>query len=193
MNDTQKVGEALDAYFEKYGLGKDGGLDKPWGKVKVGSFYIPIPNPESRKRALVFHDIHHLVTGYSAEWKGEFSISAWEIGSGCNDYYAAWVLDLGLMALGIWIYPKMVFKEFVRGLRSRNLYHYLLTPQQAKQMTIAELRSFLEIKSPGNENPTTKEKIAFVKWWFISWVFSFVFFLLPLPLIGFAVWHLTSH
>ncbi len=188
----QKVGEALEAYFETYGLGKDGGLDKPWGKVKVGNFYIPIPNPDSRKRALVFHDMHHLVTGYSAEWDGEFGISGWEIGSGCNDYYAAWVLDMGLFALGIWVRPKIVFNAFVRGMRSKNLYHYLLTPQEAKQKTISELRDFLEIKTPGCENPTTKEKVSFAKWWLISWVFSFTFFLLPLPLIGFAVWWFTT-
>lgn len=190
-NEHQLVGQALDAYFEKYGLGKDGGLDKPWGKVKVGKFYIPIPNPDSRKRALVFHDIHHLVTGYSAEWEGEFSISAWEIASGCHNFYAAWVLDLGGMALGIWIYPKTVFNAFVRGLRSRNLYHSFLTPLEAKQKTIAELRTFLQLKNPGYENPTRYEKFSFVKWWFISWAFSFLFFLMPLfSLIGFVVWWL---
>jgi hypothetical protein len=192
-NDHQLVGEALDAYFEKYGLGKDGGLDKPWGKVKVGNFYIPIPNPDSRKRALVFHDIHHLATGYTAEWQGEAAIAGWEVGSGCNDFYAAWVLDLGLMALGIWIFPKTVFNAFVRGLRSRNLYHYLLRPQEAKQKTIAELRTFLHLTETGYETPTTKEKIEFVKWWIISWVFSFVFFLLPLfSLIGLAWWWLVK-
>lgn len=190
INDQQLVGEALESYFEKYGLGKNGGLDKPWGKVKVGSIYIPIPNPDSRKRALVFHDMHHLVTGYSAEWDGEFAISGWEIGSGCNDYYAAWVLDFGLFALGIWVRPKIVFNAFVRGMRSKNLYHYLLTPHEAKQKTIAQLRDFLIIKSPGYENPTSKEKMAFIKYWIISWIFSFVFFLLPFPLLVFAVWQM---
>ena len=186
-NDQQKVGEALEEYFEKYGLGKDGGLDKLWGKVKVGNFYFPIPNPDSRKRALVCHDIHHLVTGYSAEWIGEFRISAWEVGSGCTDFYAAWVLDLGLMALGIWIYPKVVFKAFVRGKRSKNLYHCLLKPEEAKQMTIAQLRDFLTIPAVDYENSTADEKLAFVKWWAISWVFSFVFFLLPLALLVFGI------
>lgn len=191
-NDQQTIGKALETYFEKYGLGKDGGLDKSWGKVKVGSIYIPIPNPASRKRALVFHDMHHLVTGYSAEWDGEFAISGWEIGSGCNDYYAAWVLDFGLFALGIWVRPKIVFNAFVRGMRSKNLYHYLLTPHEAKQKTIAELRDFLNIKSPGYEDPTTKEKLEFVKFWIISWVFSFVFFLLPLPLLVYTIWSLAN-
>ncbi len=186
---SETVGEALEAYFIKYGLGKDGGLDKAWGKVKVGNFYFPIPNPESRKRALVFHDMHHLVTGYSAEWDGEFAISGWEIGSGCTDYYAAWALDMGLFALGIWVRPKIVFNAFVRGMRSKNLYHYLLTPQEAKEKTIAELRDFLEIKSPGFENPSSNEKFQFAKWWIISWVFSFVFYLLPLPLFAFLLWH----
>jgi len=188
MNNQQNIGEELEAYFEKYGLGKDGGLNEDWAKIKVGSFYIPMPNPPSRKRALVFHDIHHLVTGYSGEWQGEAAIGAWEVGSGCNDYYAAWVLDLGLMALGIWIYPKTVFNAFVRGLRSRNLYHYLFTGEEAKKMTVTELRKQLEIKEPGYENPTLKEKLIFFEWWIISWVFSFVFFLLPLPLLGFVVW-----
>jgi hypothetical protein len=95
------------------------------------------------------------------------------------------VLDMGLFALGIWIYPKNAFNGFVRGRRSKNLYHYLLTQEEAKKMSVPELREFLEIKDQGYENPTLKEKAGFVKWWAISWVFSFVFFLLPLPLIGF--------
>lgn len=184
----QTVGQALEAYFETYGLGKDGGLDKKWAKIKVGKFYIPLPNTAERKRALVFHDIHHLVTGYTAEWKGETSIGAWEVGSGCNDYYAAWALNLGLMALGIWIYPKEVFRAFIRGRRSRNLYHYLLTADEAKKMNIAELRAFLAIPEKGFENPATNEKMAFVKWWLVSWIFSFVFYLLPLPLLLFLFW-----
>lgn len=192
LEKQQTVGEALEAYFEAYGLGKDGGLSKSWAKVKVGKFYFPIPNPDARKRALVFHDIHHLVTGYSAEWKGEFSVAAWEIASGCTDFVVAWILDLGVMALGIWIYPKTVFNSFVRGLRSKNLYHYLLTLEEARSKTIPELRAFLDITETGYENPTLKEKLEFVKWWIISWIFSFVFFLLPLPLVVYIIWNLIN-
>ena len=189
MNNTQNVGEALEAYFETYGLGKDGGLDNAWGKLKMGNVYIPFPNPHSRKRALIFHDIHHLATGYKADWEGEASIAAWEIGSGCKDFYAAWVLDLGGMALGIWIYPKQVFKAFVRGLRSRNLYTNRMTQAEAKNLSIAQLREHLELTETGFENPTTNEKLSFAFWWLFSWAFSSVFYLLPLPLLIFLVWH----
>jgi ubiquinone biosynthesis protein Coq4 len=36
------------------------------------------------------HDLHHLVTGYPTDWKGELEISAWEIAGSCRGYVAAW-------------------------------------------------------------------------------------------------------
>src|SRR5690348_13588744 len=104
----QVVKEAMETYFREHNLGEDGGLNKMWAKIKVGPIYIPLLNIPARRKALVFHDIHHIVTGYAGDWRGEVSISSWEISTGCGKYWVAWVLDLGAIAIGLFIYPKSV-------------------------------------------------------------------------------------
>ena len=98
---TQTVKQSLQSYFQKENLGEDGGLSKSWGKIKVWRIYIPIPNIKARKKVLVMHDIHHIVTGYDGNWQGEVSIGAWEVASGCGEYWVAWYLNLAAMGVGL--------------------------------------------------------------------------------------------
>jgi hypothetical protein len=114
--------QARTEYFEVNGFGEDGGYSKPTVTVTVFGLPISIPNTEARKRAVVFHDMHHVLTGYRTNNLGEAEISAWELGSGCRDYGAAWVLNtLGLL-LGVFNRPNRVFRAFVRGRQTANLY-----------------------------------------------------------------------
>src|SRR5665213_2057181 len=104
------IQEALAAFFEKNQLGPDGGANDDWAKIKLGKFYIPFPNSPARKKAVVFHDVHHIVTGYKTDWKGEAEIGAWEVSSGCGSYRAAWLFDFGIFALGVFLFPIAVFR-----------------------------------------------------------------------------------
>lgn len=165
------VREALDEYFRKFGLGKDGGLNKKWAKLKVGPLYIPFPNTKARRKALVYHDIHHLITGYSGEWKGEASISAWEIASGCGNFYAAWFLDIGGLCIGIILFPSSTYNAFIRGSRSKNLYHEKYTVEEAKDKLVNELKT--EMLPAQNPTATIKEKLIFTGWAFLSLFLSF--------------------
>ena len=63
-----------------------------------------------------------MVTGYGTGWTGESEISAWEIATNCRDFVAAWVLNLGAMWLGLFFAPGAVWRAFVRGRQSMNLY-----------------------------------------------------------------------
>ena len=69
-----------------------------------------------------FHDLHHVLTGYDTDFSGELEISAWEIGAGCKRYAAAWGLNLGGVAAGLFTCGSRVFASFVRGRRSATLY-----------------------------------------------------------------------
>ncbi len=69
----------------------------------------------------MFHDIHHIVTGYESDWQGEAEIAAWEVSTGCGEYGAAWFLDLGGIAMGLLFFPRKTFRAFIRGRRTTNL------------------------------------------------------------------------
>ncbi len=114
--------DARTAYFEANGFGEDGGYNKATVTVTVLGIPVSIPNTEGRKRAVVFHDMHHLVTGYATTNLGEAEIGAWELGSGCWDVRAAWVLNTGSLVLGVFTNPARLFRAFVRGRQSENLY-----------------------------------------------------------------------
>lgn len=114
--------EARTAYFEANGFGEDGGYSKPTVTVYLFGLPVSFPNTQARKRAVVFHDMHHVVTGYATNNLGEAEIGAWELGSGCTSYRAALVLNTLSLTLGVFKSPARLFRAFVRGRRSQNLY-----------------------------------------------------------------------
>ncbi len=114
--------EARAAYFEANGFGDDGGYSKSTVTIYLFGLPIVFPNTAGRKKAVVFHDMHHLVTGYATNNVGEAEIGAWELGSGCTQVRAALVLNTGSLLLGVFRSPLRVFRAFVRGRQSSNLY-----------------------------------------------------------------------
>jgi hypothetical protein len=114
--------EARTEFFRRSGFPLDGGYEARWVKLPVGPLTLLFPNVESRRRAVRFHDLHHVLTGYRTDWTGEAEISAWEVSSGCGAHYTGWMLDLGTMGLGLFIAPRRTFNAFIRGHGSRNLY-----------------------------------------------------------------------
>lgn len=114
--------DALRVYFDANGFGPDGGYAAAWVDLKLGPLPIPFPNSDARRRAVRFHDLHHIATGYQTNYAGEFEISAWEIATGCRDFVAAWQLNLAGMLGGILTYPKRTFRAFIRGRHTKNFY-----------------------------------------------------------------------
>ena len=90
--------EARRRYFEANGFGTNGNYDDAWVDFKLGPLPFPFPNTAGRVKAVRYHDLHHVVTGYATDIAGEFEISAWEIAAGCKGFAAAWVLNLGGIA-----------------------------------------------------------------------------------------------
>jgi hypothetical protein len=120
--DKLSLQEARDRYFQDNGFGADGGYADDWVDLKIAGIPTPFPNTALRKRAVPFHDLHHIVTGYGTDFPGECEVSAWEIGAGCKREVVAWQLDLGLTFLGAVIAPRRTFAAFVRGRRGRSFY-----------------------------------------------------------------------
>jgi len=114
--------DARHRYFADNGFGPSGGYDDAWVDFKLGPVPFPFPNTAPRVRAVRLHDLHHILTGYATDLCGELEISAWELGAGCAGMLAAWQLNLGGLALGLFLVPRRTFRAFVRGRRCRTLY-----------------------------------------------------------------------
>jgi hypothetical protein len=116
------LAEARRIYFEANGFGPNGGYDEAWVDFKLGPIPFPFPNTAGRVRAVKFHDLHHLVTGYDTNLIGELEIGAWEVGSGCADMLAAWQLNLQSLGTGALFAPRRTWRAFMSGRRSKNFY-----------------------------------------------------------------------
>jgi hypothetical protein len=118
----QTLREARTRYFQVNQFGDNGGYDDAWVDFKLGPIPMPFPNTAARVRAVRYHDLHHVLTGYDTNTIGEFEISAWEIAAGCKGYIAAWQLNLGGMLAGMFISPSRIWRAFLRGRHSHTLY-----------------------------------------------------------------------
>ena len=157
--------DARARYFRDNDFGDDGGYAKKWVKLQLGPLPFAFPNSAARVRAVKYHDLHHVVTGYATDVAGEAEIGAWEIGSGCAGFVAAWILNLYAMVLGFGSgNAAAVWRAFLRGRRTRNLYRtgyddtLLDTPLAAAR---AQLGLDASIAA---ERATLAERAAFAGW-----------------------------
>lgn len=155
------VRDGRTQYFRINKLG-DGGYTDRWIRFKVGPLPLFLPNTQARIRAVRFHDIHHVLTEYSTSWSGEAEISAWEIASDCAHHYAAWFLNLQVLAVGLLLNPAAVYRAFIRGRHCTNLYRAELN-EAMFSTPIGELRhrlglTTLPARARGND------RLAFVGW-----------------------------
>ena len=117
------VREARARYFADNAFGEDGGYGASWVTLfQLGPLPLGFPNSPSRVRAVRYHDLHHLVTGYDTDMSGEAEISAFELGGGCGDLRFAWFINVLGMAWGLLLVPERTRRAFARGANSRNLY-----------------------------------------------------------------------
>lgn len=138
-DDSLTIKAALGQLFERFGFPADAYTAK-WFTINVGKFPVYLPNIPARVKVARFHDIHHVLTGYPANWKGEAEIGAWEIATGCRTSFIAWFLNGGAVLVGLFLYPGAVLRAFRRGWHTRtNLYHHF-DYEPLLGMTVAELR-----------------------------------------------------
>ncbi|MCB9589990.1 MAG: hypothetical protein H6718_31540 [Polyangiaceae bacterium] len=149
-SDTLAV--ARQQYFEDNHFGPDGGYNDPWVDFKLGPIPFPFPNTAGRVRAVGYHDLHHVLTGYQTDLQGEIEIAAWEIGAGCKGFLAAWQLNLSSMGFALFFSPRRSFRAFVRGRRSHSLYGLELP--QLLQRGVGEVADELGVDEPTRARAT---------------------------------------
>ena len=167
------LAQALPLFYQKYDLSEDGGLSDSTVKIVFyKNIYAYIPNIDARRKCVLKHDIHHIVTGYKIDFKGETEIAAWEIASGCRKYWVALILDMSGMAIGFWFNLPAIFRAFIRGRRTKNLYSDFIPDQQAIAMTVNEMREKLGLNIDSNKPASFSEVISFMSWYAISGIYS---------------------
>jgi len=172
--DASSVRDARAQYFAANGFSEASYRDA-WVRFKIGPFPVAFPNTASRRRAIPLHDLHHVATGYATTLIGEAEIGAWEIGGSCTDHWAAWVLNASAFAYGALLAPRRVYRAFMRGRHSRNLYR-LGWQDSLLDLTVGELRDHLALA--GNRAPLT---------WRDRAAFFLLLLLVSLPTVGAVV------
>lgn len=182
--EQQTPRELLDQFYTDNNFGDDGGQASSSVKIEVTpKFAFYFPNFDARRKAVLKHDIHHLLTGYETSLSGESEISAWEIASGCKSYWAAFLINTSGTMLGIPINFFGTLKAFSRGRKTKNLYHGFISTEQVMDMKIGELRQHLQLdQHPIDTKPSFIDFILFSLFAFYGALFSFATLLL-LPFI----------
>lgn len=177
--------ELLPEFYKENNLGMEGGNNSASVRIEMTkNFVLYFPNFTARKKAVLKHDIHHLVTNYPSTFTGETEISAWEIASGCKKYWAAWVLDMSGMMTGILFNFWGVLKAFARGRRTKNLYYDIISTEQALDMELSGLKKVLWLdKYPKNIKPSLIDFILFV----VLALFGIIYSILSLVLLPFII------
>lgn len=145
FDDNLILKDALQIYFSKYHF-ENGGYHLKWFKIKIGLVFIPLPNVKARVEAVKIHDIHHILTEYTATLKGEAEIGAWELASGCGKYWAAWLLNLGSFFYGLFFFPRSLLKAFLTGRQiTKNLYYNTIYNERLLNKKVGELRQVVGV------------------------------------------------
>ncbi len=115
--------DELRDFYARSGFGPVVGQRMLTVPVYTGCMLVPLPNIETRRRYLKYHDLHHLVTGYSVGRIGEGEVSAWELGTGSARISPLLgMMNLIALSTGLVLEPRRMWRAFESGCRSRNLY-----------------------------------------------------------------------
>ena len=137
--------DELIAFYRRNGFGEVIGSRPLTVPVYTGCILVPLPNIETRRRFLLYHDLHHLVVGYSVGRIGEGEMSAWELGSGSLFISPALgLMNLIALSTGLFLEPQRMWRAFRRGCSSRNFYPARVRAEidAGRWTTIDELREY---------------------------------------------------
>ncbi len=148
--DGLSIPQALLTFNQQHNFGDIVGQHQQWFVgVYTGCLIVPLPNIETRHKYLKFHDLHHIMTGYSVGRIGEGKVSAWELGTG-SMLRSPLLGTMNLIALstGWFLDRHAMWQAFLRGTQSKNLYRKSTRQavEQGRWQRIIDLKQdFLEV------------------------------------------------
>ena len=141
-----KVLAARDRYLVDSGYSVETYRD-PRFKITIGKFVLTVPNPGK----VHYHDLHHVVSGYSTGLVGEGEVSAYEIRGGSHSL-PIFLLCAGAVAIGFVLSPRRIVRAFRAAKGSKTLYRSQIPYETLLEMELAELRCQLNISVEGFRN-----------------------------------------
>ena len=152
MEPATPLDAELAAFYRRVGFGEVVGARPCTVKVYTGCLLVPLPNIEARHTYLKYHDLHHLLTGYSVGRIGEGEVSAWELGTGSMAVSPLLgTMNLIALSTGLVLQRQRMWAAYKRGCASRNLYRAATRADidAGRWADVATLRSeFLEASPP---------------------------------------------
>lgn len=184
--DTAIPSDLLAAFYRDNHLPADGGQSSSFVKIQLApKLAVYFPNFDSRRRAVLRHDVHHMVTGYSASsLAGESEISAWEIASGCRNYPAAFFINIAGVLSGFPFNLRRQLHAFARGRHTGNLYHDKIPENIFLQTPVGELKKQLQLDQFGMK---TRIGVSDVLLYLLLLLFGAVYAILLIPVFGFVL------
>ncbi|MFT3776328.1 MAG: hypothetical protein QM820_64105 [Minicystis sp.] len=144
-----RVREALEVYLAENGFTKES-YDAPKTKGSFLGVAFSVPNPPAHQRAIRFHDLHHVATGFGTDHAGEAEISAWQARRGlrvAGAYVTAIVLTNTL--LGVVFAPRRTWVALRSAGKGRSLFDARADYEALLDGTVVELRDLLGIPRDG--------------------------------------------
>ena len=144
------LNDELTRFYQRNGFGETLGTRPCTVSVYTGCMLVPLPNIETRRIFLKYHDLHHLITGYSVGRIGEGEVSAWELGTGSVFVSPTLgVMNLIALSTGLVLEPRRMWRAYRRGCASGNLYraeHRAAVDAGAWPNIAAVRKDFLEVR-----------------------------------------------
>jgi hypothetical protein len=141
--ESEKVRAARDRYLHVSGYSAESYSD-PRFSVAIGRLTLSMSNPGK----VHYHDLHHVVSGYSTGLVGEGEVSTYELRAGCPSLMIL-VLCLGASAIGFVLSPRRIIKAWRCAKQTRTLYDSLISYETLLEMDVVELRRSLNIPVEG--------------------------------------------
>jgi hypothetical protein len=171
--DHLKIKDALPILYKSYNLKPDGGLHDSSVKIELlKKFSLYIPNFETRQKVVLKHDIHHVVTGYSAEMKGETEISAWELSTGCTHNWFAFSINILGMMSGVLFNLPGIWRAWMRGKTTKNLYNEKYKLEAVLNQTAEELQEELGLRNANATSASVSGFLSFMGFLFFGTLLS---------------------
>ena len=169
------LAEARSLFFARSGLGEDGGYNARWVRVETKPVPVYFPNTACRVEAAKLHDLHHVAMEYETDWAGEAEIAAWEIAGGCGRHGWAWLLNLGAFTVAMVLFPRRLYRAFIRGRRCANLYGKGFSESELATKSVGWLRERCGIRLDESK-ASASYKLAFVFWCLVAFAYHAAWF-----------------
>ena len=160
------VREGRDRYLAENGF-RVSGYDADWTPASLFGVRFRVPNTPRHRRAIMWHDLHHVLTGYGTDLQGEAEVSAWECRGGLRPLgvYTGSIV-LGLALAGLLVAPRRTLAAWRAGPRQGSLFQEPCSYEEALAGEIGALRRRLGLppeglaRSPRELHPDAPEPLG---------------------------------